>query len=75
MVVNATAWHGDSASHVPISEQEQQRHVFAGGSWGGTMNIPTNSDPSTDQISAQALSFIQITDPLELPAVLGRANG
>ncbi|MBC9719548.1 hypothetical protein H9Y04_44360 [Streptomyces sp. TRM66268-LWL] len=75
VIVDATAWHGDSSDHTWVSGQKEFRHVTAGDTWTASMTFPSDTVPSTDQISAQAVTFKDIGDPSERPAILGTVNG
>jgi hypothetical protein len=74
-VVDATAWHGDADDHEVVDTVTVTRHVEAGERWSSAIAFGTDTDPSTDQISAQVLSWIDQGDTQERPAVLATVSG
>jgi hypothetical protein len=74
VVIDATAFHGSADDHEIVSEQTSRAYVPAGGVWSSTLTFATDTVPSTDQLSAQAIS-LKSEDPTEQPAILDRVNG
>jgi hypothetical protein len=74
VTIDALALHGSSDEHETVSEQLTRAFVPAGGAWSGTLTFATDTTPSTDQLSAQAIS-LRGEDPTEQPVILGRVNG
>lgn len=74
VTIDATALHGSPDDHEIVSEQLSRGFVPAGGAWSGTLTFDTDTSPSTDQLSAQAV-LLQTEDPTEQPVILGRVNG
>lgn len=72
VVVDATAFRGTSDDHVIVDEQTLHGRVLSGGSWTGNASFDTEG---VDQIRAQALTFVDINDPFERPAIIGGAQG
>lgn len=75
VVVDANAWHGDADDHDLVDAQTVSKHVAAGEQWSSAIAFATDTDPSTDQITAQVLSWIDQGDTRERPAVLATLAG
>lgn len=75
VVVDATAWHGGADDHDLVDAQTDTKHVGAGERWSSAIAFATDTNPSTDQITAQVLSWIDQGDTRERPAVLATFAG
>ncbi|WP_148079028.1 hypothetical protein [Curtobacterium sp. ZW137] len=75
VVVDATAWHGDADDHQVVDTRTVTKHVGAGERWSSAIAFATDTDPSTDQITAQVLSWIDQGDTQERPAILATVAG
>lgn len=72
VVVDATAFQGTPDDHEIVEERSSQHRVRAGESWTSSVRFDTDE---IDQIRAQAVSFVDIGDVTELPAIIGGTQG
>lgn len=72
VVVDATAFRGTPDDHVIVDERNVYRRVTAGATWAGSTRFTVDG---IDQIRAQAMEFVDVTDPTDVPTMIGDTQG
>jgi hypothetical protein len=75
VVVDVSAWSGTPDDHDLVDSRTEHRRVSAGDTWSSVVAIDPALLPHVDQVTAQALSWVDQGDTTERPAILGSVAG